>query len=127
MLDSSRRLLGFLAVVGVIGSAAWPMAAPAPARKAAARPASAVRAAVAPPQRELLDKYCVTCHNDRTKAGGLVLSGVSLEQAGANAETLEKVVRKLRTAQMPPPGVPRPDKAAVDEFATSLEAVLDQA
>src|SRR5439155_22282200 len=44
-----------------------------------------------------------------------------------HAETLEKVVRKLRKGQMPPPGRPRPDQATVDGFVSSLERTLDRA
>ena len=83
--------------------------------------------AAAAPSRELLDRYCVTCHNDRLLRGGLTLDGVDLAQVGVHAEVLEKVVHKLRSGQMPPEGRPRPDDAAVDVFATSLELALDRA
>ena len=122
-------MLGFVVLV-VAGGVTAPRAAPVVAPRVAAAgagSAAGVPAAAAAPQRELLDKYCVTCHNDRTKAGGLVLTGVNQEQAAASAGTLEKVVRKLKTAQMPPPGAPRPDKAAADAFVASLEGALDQA
>ena len=81
----------------------------------------------AAPSRELLDRYCVTCHNDRLLTGGLTLDGVDLAQVGVSAEVLEKVVHKLRSGQMPPEGRPRPDAAVVDAFATSLELALDRA
>ena len=54
--------------------------------------------------RDLLDRYCVTCHNDRLKTANLLLDHVDLGQVGAHAEALEKVVRKLRAGQMPPKG-----------------------
>jgi hypothetical protein len=76
--------------------------------------------------RSLLDKYCVTCHNEKLKTGGLTLEKVDINDVRANAEVLEKVVRKLRTQQMPPEGLPRPDKATLDGFAGSLEIALDQ-
>ena len=79
------------------------------------------------PSRELLDRYCVTCHNERLQIAGLTLDGVDLAQVGVNAEVLEKVVHKLRSGQMPPEGRPRPDRAVVDAFATSLETALDRA
>lgn len=81
----------------------------------------------AAPSRELLDRYCVTCHNDRLLTGGLTLDGVDLAQVGVNAEVLEKVVHKLRSGQMPPEGRPRPDAAVVEAFATSLALALDRA
>ena len=88
--------------------------------------ASAQPAAVSP-SRELLDRYCVTCHNARLQTAGLALDRVDLAQVAVNAEVLEKVVHKLRTGQMPPEGRPRPDDAVVDAFATSLETALDRA
>src|SRR5262245_16643876 len=89
-------------------------------------PAGAQAAAAATPSRELLDKYCVTCHNERLKTGGLMLDKVDVADVKANAEILEKVVRKLRSGQMPPEGPPRPDAASVNAFATSLETALDR-
>ena len=81
----------------------------------------------APVDRALLDRYCVTCHNTRLKTAGLALDTIDLTQVSANASVLEKVVGKLRSGQMPPPGRPRPDKAGRNRFATALETALDQA
>ena len=61
--------------------------------------------------RAVLDKYCITCHNDKAKTAGLQLDSLDLEHVGEHAETWEKVARKLRTGEMPPPGMPRPDPA----------------
>ncbi len=89
-----------------------------------ARPVAATTAAA--PSRALLDRYCVTCHNDRLQTAGLTLDSVDIAQVGAHTEVLEKVVRKLRGGQMPPAGRPRPDAASVDAFATALETALDR-
>jgi mono/diheme cytochrome c family protein len=83
--------------------------------------------AVVEPQRAFLDQYCVTCHNPRMKAGALVLDGLDPLKAGELAVIWEKVVRKLRTGMMPPPGRPRPDEAAANGFVAALEARLDHA
>ena len=56
-----------------------------------------------------------------------MLDQVDISQTGANAEILEKIVRKLRSGQMPPEGRPRPDGDAIDAFATALENRLDRA
>ena len=80
-----------------------------------------------PPSRELFDRYCVTCHNERLQTAGLMLDRLDVGQVHANAETLEKVVRKLRSGQMPPEGRPRPDAETIDAFAGALEAALDYA
>ena len=73
----------------------------------------------------LVQKYCVTCHNTRAKAGGLSLDGMSPSDAGAHAELWEKVVRKLRGGMMPPQGMPRPDEATLDGFSSALELALE--
>ena len=46
--------------------------------------------------RAMLDTYCVTCHNDRAKTGGLSLGGLNLQAAADNADVWEKALRKLR-------------------------------
>ena len=80
----------------------------------------------APAAAALLDKYCVTCHSEKLKTGGLSLQGASLADIPKGAETWEKVIRKLRVGSMPPQGMPRPDKATLDGFTTSLETALDR-
>ena len=50
----------------------------------------------------LLDQYCLTCHNERIKAGGLRLASADIARVADNAELWEKVVRKLRARAMPP-------------------------
>jgi hypothetical protein len=73
-----------------------------------------------------INKYCVTCHNDRLKTGGLTLAGLDVEHPSAHAETFEKVIRKLRTGAMPPPNAPRPDAATYNALATYLETSIDR-
>src|SRR5437762_12962652 len=72
-------------------------------------------------------QYCVTCHNARLKTAGLVIDPAETSRVSANPEVWEKVIRKLRSATMPPPGAPRPDKATYDAVATFLETELDRA
>ena len=100
--------------------------APAPAGPAPTPATQAAQAAPAVNQRELIQKYCVTCHNERAKTGGLVLENLDPQEASAHADTWEKVIRKVRGGMMPPQGMPRPDVATFDAFATSLETTLDQ-
>ena len=76
--------------------------------------------------RALLDRYCVTCHNDRLQTAGLALDTVDFERVAEHAPVLEKVVRKLRSGQMPPEGRPRPDAADVETFLSALEGALDR-
>src|SRR3569832_618112 len=79
------------------------------------------------PQRALLDKYCVTCHNAKTKVGGLSLDKLDLSNVAHDAEVWEKVIRKLRTGSMPPLGLPRPSRAEEENLAASLETSIDKA
>ncbi|MSO21396.1 MAG: DUF1592 domain-containing protein [Acidobacteria bacterium] len=78
-------------------------------------------------QRAVLNKYCVTCHNEKVKTAGLLLDQADVDQVTANPELWEKVTRKLRTGAMPPAGLPRPDKPTYNAFATYLETSLDSA
>ena len=117
---SSRRwlvsLAGALAVLSVSGSSV---------RGLQQRPPAPLPAAVAP-QRASLDRYCVGCHNDRVKTGGLALDTLDVERVGENAEAWEKVVRKLRGRMMPPAGRPRPDEATYESLVSYLETSLDR-
>jgi hypothetical protein len=77
--------------------------------------------------KDVLDKYCVTCHSDELRTGGLSLQGANLSDIPKGAETWEKVIRKVRVGAMPPQGMPRPDKAGLDGFASFFETSLDRA
>jgi cytochrome c551/c552 len=74
----------------------------------------------------LLDQYCVGCHNDRLKSGGLALNKIDVTKPAENAETWEKVIRKLRSGLMPPAGARRPAATQLNAFAASLETSIDQ-
>ena len=76
----------------------------------------------------LVGTYCLTCHNDRLKTAGLSLQNVGMADIPEHAPVWEKVARKLRSGEMPPPSVQaRPDGPTAKAFATYLEASLDQA
>jgi mono/diheme cytochrome c family protein len=92
----------------------------------AAAPQQPAPAGAMATERATLDKYCVTCHNDRLRTGGLSLQQVDLRNVPGDVEVWEKVVRKLRTGSMPPAGAPRPDAAAVDVLAGWLETEIDR-
>ena len=77
--------------------------------------------------RAMLDKYCVTCHNDRLKTAGLMLDKLDATNVAADAAMWETVAQKLRSGTMPPAGLPRPDEAASARFVASLETALDRA
>lgn len=77
-------------------------------------------------EQALLDRYCITCHNERVRTGGLALDTADLSDVGADAQVWEKVVRKLRGGVMPPVGRPRPQPAEYDRLASWLETELDR-
>src|SRR5438105_13593653 len=68
------------------------------------------------PARALLDKYCISCHNGRLRTAGLSLErdSVDVDHVGTATDMWEKVLRKVRTQAMPPPGARRPSR---DEYA----------
>lgn len=78
-------------------------------------------------QRAVLDRYCVTCHNQKLKTAGLLLDNLDLAHVGDHAEQWEKVVRKLRAGMMPPAGLPRPNAATYEALTVALETELDRA
>ena len=77
--------------------------------------------------RAVFDKYCVTCHGDRTKTAGVNLQALDTTKLSADAEVVEKVIAKLRAGSMPPPGSPRPDEETYHKVATLLEQEMDRA
>ena len=76
--------------------------------------------------RALLDKYCVTCHNQKAKTAGLMLDKMDVDHPPQAAEVWEKVIRKLKGGMMPPQGMARPDEATRDGFIASLQGALDR-
>src|SRR5262245_51000179 len=78
-------------------------------------------------QRQFLDRYCATCHNDRLKTGGLSLEHLEVSRPDAQPEVWEKVVHKLRTGVMPPPNMLQPPQADRAAMARWLETSLDAA
>ncbi|HEX5109370.1 MAG TPA: DUF1592 domain-containing protein, partial [Vicinamibacterales bacterium] len=77
--------------------------------------------------RPVLDRYCATCHNARLKTAGLTLDTLDLAQADRHQDEWERIARKLRTHEMPPAGLPRPDQATYARAAASIEEALDRA
>ncbi|MGH9239750.1 MAG: DUF1592 domain-containing protein [Vicinamibacterales bacterium] len=128
---ATAAILAYVAAAGIrVTGGAAPAQAPASAQSApAGKPAEAQPGAVksgTTPQSAVVDQFCLGCHNDRAKQGGLVLSGVDLN-APQNAEVAEKVIRKLRGGLMPPAGMKRPDSQTVATFVSWLEKEIDTA
>ena len=74
-------------------------------------PAAAAQSAVPPvqssPYRAVLDRYCVSCHNEKLKTADLTLDKIDAGNVSGAAPVWEKVIRKLRTGAMPPAEIGR--------------------
>lgn len=120
-MKKKQLQLGIVILVGV-GLAALFGNEPSQAQRAGVSEATASKA-----QKELIEDYCVSCHNQKTKAASLVLEGLDYSRVANNAEIWEKVLRKVRTGQMPPAKAPKPDAHEVGAFVGWLEGALDRA
>jgi cytochrome c551/c552 len=103
---------GLLAITGFLTVEARQHAAPSPSPSTA---------------RALVDEYCLSCHDEDKKRGGLSFEAVAAHDVADHPEVWEKVVRKLRARHMPPVGRDRPGEAVYDAVISSLEASLDRA
>jgi len=99
-----------------------------PAANGAAAPAAAPVTPIA--YQEMLNKYCITCHNQKARipAGApLALDVANLKDPGTDAAVWEKVVRKLGVGAMPPQGSPTPGAVELNKFRSTLISSLDTA
>jgi mono/diheme cytochrome c family protein len=102
-----------------------PKPAMAVAHKTAQPPATAAAGAATEP--DLTKQYCIGCHSEKGKAGGLSLVSFDPSKADQTPEVAEKIIHKLRLGMMPPAGMRRPDAAVLTQFAVSLENKVDAA
>jgi hypothetical protein len=126
-----------LGLVAAQGAAATPSAAaqapaqpsaPAPKMAAAHAPAGAASAELtAAEQTAMVKQYCATCHNDRTKPGGLSFASFDATQVAEHADVAERMIRRLRSGMMPPAGARRPEGDGILTLASSLESRIDRA
>ncbi len=87
---------------------------------------AALLPAQSPTREAFLSRPCLSCHSQSVKAGGFILEGISPANPTAHSEIWEKVAKKLRSQEMPPAGLPRPDPAAAAAFVQTLTADLDR-
>jgi len=77
--------------------------------------------------RSFVSEHCADCHDRDTKKGDLDLESISAEEVTHHPEAWEKVVRRLRAGQMPPPEKKRPDEKEFKTVLMAIERVLDAA
>jgi hypothetical protein len=111
----ARWLIGISCAVGIVSADSKVFAQTA--NQVAQHPES---------QWSTIQNYCFGCHNEFVKAGNLFLNQLSAESVPEHPEIFEKVVRKLRGRQMPPPGMPQPSQQEVDALVGWLETTLDK-
>ena len=75
----------------------------------------------------MVNKYCIVCHSQQLHTAGVVLQAVDFSHPGSNAPLLERVLRKVRTGEMPPQGMPHPDAQTREAFTDCLGDALDAA
>ena len=130
---TSTRYFAFTFALAVAGFLAATMsaqqAAPPAGQPGQSAPAIGPAIGSGEATRQVLDRYCVTCHNERVQTAGLRLDkgAVDSNDPTAHPEIWEKVIRKIRAGAMPPARAPRPDKASLSQFAAFFEDRLDRA
>ncbi len=77
--------------------------------------------------QRVIDRYCVTCHNEELKTGNLRLDDVDLSRVVEDGALWEKVIHKLTAEEMPPADKPQPSKGAHRALLSHLVTTLDAA
>jgi len=76
----------------------------------------------------VLAKSCAPCHNERMASGGLNLKAFSTAASiHEYREGWERIVLKIRTGEMPPPGVPRPDPTQAEALMSYVRGEFERA
>ena len=117
MADSERprRFLGILGAVGIVSVVALVYAQQ-----------SGWFGSTADHPWNVIDGYCVRCHNSVDRAGEILFNRMSPESVPQEAEIFETAVQKLRGRLMPPPGTRQPSQAEIDSLVAWLESTLDE-
>jgi Protein of unknown function (DUF1592)/Protein of unknown function (DUF1588)/Protein of unknown function (DUF1585)/Protein of unknown function (DUF1595)/Protein of unknown function (DUF1587) len=129
---ATASIAGILVVLAGVGESSRPPASPAAARFAAlAHDARPMRPANPEIPAETLTvvvrRVCGLCHNPQLMMGNLSLADFDVAAAARQTETVEKMIRKLRAAMMPPPGIPRPGGDTMQVLVETLERLVDDA
>jgi len=134
MKRRTRVFLGgailWLGLTGTIGVAQRASGQTSQAPAKAIVPKVAPVSSQTPPSQDhnaVLRRYCVTCHNETRKTGGLSLATFDVARAAQDADVAERVIRKLQAGLMPPPTLPRPDEATNAALVAALETTVDAA
>ena len=126
MLKTGSTVFLFLATIASAFAAGQQPAASA--RRPAITPVASHATGLLGPaeQTALVKQYCVTCHNDRSKAGQMSLASFDAAMLEEQGELTEKMIRKLRSGMMPPSGARRPEPAVLTGLLASFESRMDR-
>ena len=117
----------FVPASGSVAPESLPAAKPHAARKAGPTRASISNATLT----QVVRQTCAaSCHSDQRKLGSLTLEHfdvTAVTSSPANADVAERMINKLRTGMMPPPGRRRPGGDTLIVLATTLESLIDKA
>lgn len=119
-----RHVVAMAVASGLLAVAHVHEPAPEPERIGTPAPVQADRAEA---MSEVVESYCVRCHNDRRLRGDLSLEDFSVESAATDPAVAERMIRKLRAGMMPPPGARRPARDTLVALAETLEETIDDA
>ena len=117
------RLAAVLAAATIL-NLGWVATASSPDR---VRPRPPDRGVAPDADNEVVQQYCVRCHNERRLRGNLSLEEFDAANPVANVPVAEKMIRKLRAGMMPPPGARRPEPEVLQGLAASMEERIDRA
>src|SRR5687768_6127923 len=127
-VDAMKRIGVLVILFSASAFAAGQQTPAAPARAAGIKPVASHSTGLMPAeQNALLKQYCVTCHNDRTKAGTMSLQAFDAATVLEHPELAEKMIRKLRAGMMPPAGARRPAPEVLSGLAAAFETKIDRA
>lgn len=78
----------------------------------------------------LLEEYCVDCHTGTAPSGQFSIEGLlkldsAEESISRERVSWERIIRRLRAGQMPPPQQPRPDRSHLAEIVKDLGRALE--
>ena len=122
-MSASRKLIG-VSGIAVIALLAVSLMLSFPSLN---RGSSAQELFGADDMRQMVNTYCLACHNDALATSGLSLQQVDFANPGPHAEILEAVVKKLSARMMPPSGMPHPSFETYEIGTEWLEQELDKA
>src|SRR5215471_5332916 len=77
--------------------------------------------------KPLFEMYCITCHNQTWKSGGLAVDSLNTGNVGENMAVWEKMLQRLRARRDPPIGMARPDEALYETAISIADRALDRA